>query len=236
MIDMSVYLSFNGTTLPNNSYITVDMIGTQHNNALICHTNHDECCHQRQTVGDYSLGEWRYPNGSIVHYIDIWRMQDHGPTYVRNRNHSIVRLMRFKEPKERGQFCCRIPDANDVNHTLCSHIVDAVPFTISVQPGSQYVARGENATFSVGVKSTTNLFYQWLKDGNVIQNRLLKYSGVTKSILVVQNVSLQDEGIYRCVINDHTGFVLSDQASLCLWNLNSEYSQENQSIFMTILL
>ena len=65
--------------------------------------------------------------------------------------------------------------------------------------------------FSVAVKSTVKLSYQWLKDGEAIEDRSMKYKGATKSILAVQNVSLQDEAVYRCAITDHTGVALSDQ-------------------------
>ena len=214
-----VYLSFNGTALPNNSYIAVDMLGSLDNNSLICHSNRMNCCHIHQTVENYPLGEWRYPNGSIVHFIDICHV-GYYPTFGRNRNRSIVRLWRVLEPNERGQFCCQIPDADFLNHTLCSHIVDVVPFTIRVQPSSQYVVKGENAVFSIAVQATIELSYQWYKDGEAIEDRMMKYKGANKAILAVQNVSLQDEGVYRCTVTDHTGLVLSDQASLCLLHLN----------------
>ena len=218
MVD-AVYLSFNGTALPNNTYIAVDTMGRMDNNLLICHTNNRNCCHIFRTVEDYSLGEWRYPNGSIIRFIDFCCTDDY-PTFGQNRNRSIVRLWHVLEPKERGRFCCRIPDVDYMNHTLCSHIVNVIPFTIAVQPRNQYVGKEENAMFSVAVKSTVKLSYQWLKDGEAIKDRPMKYKGATKSILAVQNVSLQDEGVYRCAITDHTGVALSDQASLCLLNLD----------------
>ena len=217
---IEVYISLGGIVLPNNSYITVDMLGFRlDNNALICHTNNEECCHIRQTSENYPLGEWRYPNGSIVHFIDI-RLTGEYPTFGRNRNRSIVRLWRVLEPKERGRFCCRIPDANFVNHTFCSHIVDTVPITIRVQPSSQYMVRGENAVFYIDVQGIAELSYQWYKDSEAIKDRLMKYEGANKAVLAVQNVSLQDAGVYTCAVSDHTGVVLSDQASLCLLPLN----------------
>ena len=218
-----VYLSFNGTALSNNSYIAVDMLGSLDNNSLICHTNNKECCHIRQTGEDYPLGEWRYPNGSIVHFIDIGHTDKYS-TFGQNRNRSVVRLWRVLEPKERGRFCCRIPDADFVNHTLCSHIVDVVPFTIRVQPSSLYVVRGKNAMFSIAVQGTTELSYRWYKDGEAIEDRLMKYEGANKAVLAVQNVILEDEGVYRCAVTDNTGVVLSDQASLCLLHLNGNQS------------
>ena len=229
-----VYLSFNGIALPNNTYIGVDTMGRMDNNSLICHTNNRNCCHIFQTIEEYPLGEWRYPNGSIVHFIDFRDIDDY-PTFGRNRNRSIARLWRVLEPEERGQFCCRIPDVDYVNHTLCSHIVDIVPFTITVQPSSQYVGRGENATFSVTVKSTTNLSYQWLKNGEAIKDTPLKYKGATKSILAVLNVSLQDEGEYRCAITDHTGVALSDPVSLCSLSLNGNLIRPGKIIILVIV-
>ena len=74
--------------------------------------------------------------------------------------------------------------------------------------------------FTIAVQATTELSYRWYKDGEAIEDRLMKYKGVNKAVLAVQNVSLQDEGVYRCAVTDHTGLVLSDQASHCLVHLN----------------
>ena len=224
MADLDVYLSFNGTVIPNNSYIEVDMMGSQDNNSLICCTNNEYCCHGNYTIDNNPLGAWKYPNGSSVAYFNITLGTQHAKSrFGRNRNQGTIRLMRIKEPTERGHFCCEIPDSSDTNQTLCTNIVDEVPTHIDVQPKTQRVCSGQNVTYSIAVYNITLLsyMYQWQRDEKAIDDGVL-YSGTTTETLFVKNVSKQHEGIYRCTIRDHIGLVVSDQAPLRVLNRCSE--------------
>ena len=222
-----VYLFFNGTVFPNNSYINVDMIGSQDNNSLFCCTNNEYCCHGNYTLDKNPLGAWKYPNGSSVAYFNITLKMQYAnlrSRFDRNRNWGTVRLMRIMEPTERGHFCCEIPDSSNVTQTLCTYIVDEIPINIlDVQPKTQHVCTGQNAAFSVAIYNVTVPSYvcQWQKDGVAIEDGKM-YSGTNTEILVVKNVSMQDVGVYRCAVTDHIGFVISDQASLQVLNQCSE--------------
>jgi uncharacterized delta-60 repeat protein len=103
---------------------------------------------------------------------------------------------------------------NDVN---CGTLFDTAEVTvisppvISSQPTDQIVAVGDNATFSVSAFSQVPvpLAYQWQFNGS---NTL----GATSSSLVVSNASYAQQGAYRVVITNVSGFgcVTSSPANL----------------------
>ena len=113
--DTGVILLWQGVQYPNNSILNIKAIG-EGNHSLICRTNRRLCCR----TPPYRFGEWYYPNGSIVSIEGI------GETFYRNRNdNGEVRLNRragdnyTTYPTAIGLFCCVLPDASDINHTLC---------------------------------------------------------------------------------------------------------------------
>ena len=96
----------------------------QNDLALICHTNKAKCCR------DNMLGDWFYPNGTIVESYTDYKSRNISQFFTRFRSRSSVRLMTgdipglqvYVGPPERGQFYCKIPDANDVNQTVYVNI------------------------------------------------------------------------------------------------------------------
>ena len=112
-----VFLQLDGVRLPNNSLVDIDDIPDENivgsdtvaiANALMCMTDLVECCNAAQRDVPGSLGEWYYPDGSLVKYRGTFR---------RNRGRSVVRLWRNNNPMERGRFYCELPDAQTVNQT-----------------------------------------------------------------------------------------------------------------------
>ena len=98
-----------GVTLLNNSFVDFDDIpslflgggGAQDSdNVLLCHTDLIQCCNAVLVGGGVSLGEWYYPNGTIIAFDSV------GATFRRNRGQSVVRLWRRDNPPERGRFHC----------------------------------------------------------------------------------------------------------------------------------
>ena len=68
-------------------------------------------------IGSRALGEWFYPNGSLVH------VKDNGDDLYRDRGLGIVRLNRRNNAiSPTGQFCCVVPDATFTNKTTCINI------------------------------------------------------------------------------------------------------------------
>jgi hypothetical protein len=70
-----------------------------------------------------ALGEWVYPNGSLV------RIKDSGDDIYRDRGLGIVRLNRRNNAlSPTGQFCCVIPDATSTNKTICVNIGEQINY------------------------------------------------------------------------------------------------------------
>ena len=90
--------------------------------------------------------------------------------------------------------------------------VPATPFvaaapSILAQPGSQTVAPGGTATFSVTATGTAPLTYQWRKNGIAIP-------GATSATLTLSQVQTSDAGTYAVRVSNATGSVTSPGAVL----------------------
>ncbi len=86
-------------------------------NALVCNTTYSNCCRGADgTPG--GTGEWILPNGNPVEGTLTMPL----PLFYRNRGTGLVRLN--VQPGAAllnltGQFCCIIPDDNNIQTTLC---------------------------------------------------------------------------------------------------------------------
>ena len=110
-------LLWQGVQFPNNSILNIEDIG-EGEHALVCQTDKRPCCRPIYDVyyHRHRIGEWYYPNGSRV------PIQGGGATFYRNRNDDgMVRLNRRNHEIDysTGIYCCVVPDASDVNRTLC---------------------------------------------------------------------------------------------------------------------
>ena len=82
------------------------------------------------------------------------------------------------------------------------------PPALSSHPVSQTIAPGGSATFSVGVTSTANITYQWMRNGEAI-------AGATSSTYAVSGATLADAGLYSCkVSNSFSGATVTSNAAL----------------------
>ncbi|MBA3848720.1 MAG: hypothetical protein C0502_01835 [Opitutus sp.] len=80
--------------------------------------------------------------------------------------------------------------------------------TLTSHPLSQTVSPGGTATFNVGVGSSTNITYQWMRNGENI-------AGATAGSLTVSNAGLADAGLYTCkVTNSFTGGTATSNAAI----------------------
>lgn len=82
------------------------------------------------------------------------------------------------------------------------------PPTIIVQPQSQSVMVGSNATFSVGANGSTPLQYFWRRDGALMP-------GATRTSYILTNAQLSDSGAqFSCLVSNAVGTALSSAATL----------------------
>jgi hypothetical protein len=82
-------------------------------------------------------------------------------------------------------------------------ILGAVPPSIAMQPQSQTVGCGSNATFSVAATGNPPPAYQWLFNGS---NSI---SGATGANLTLTNVPVTSAGGYSCLVTNDYGSVTS---------------------------
>ena len=119
-----VFLSLRGAHVPNNSNVDVNEIGAGGSGGasdaegLLCLTDKVDCCGATQVSGGDTLGQWIFPNGTVVEgrsaNVGAGRMD----FFFRNRFQSVVRLLRVGHPIETGVFRCEVPNVNHVNQTL----------------------------------------------------------------------------------------------------------------------
>ena len=55
------YLTFMGNRIPNHSYVDLNRVGIESNNAVQCHSDLTTCCSGAQGP---DRGDWYFPNGS----------------------------------------------------------------------------------------------------------------------------------------------------------------------------
>ena len=80
--------------------------------------------------------------------------------------------------------------------------------SIATQPRlPDFVPAGTNVVLSAVATGTTNLFYQWRRNG-------IDLPGATNATLAVQNVQLSDSGTYEVEVSNFMGSVVSEPVAL----------------------
>ena len=88
------------------------------------------------------------------------------------------------------------------------------PANIITHPYNQTVAEGDSVTFSVDA-SGDGLTYQWQRNGINIEPSTGKFEGVSNYTLTVNNVQVEDTGLYKCIVYNEAGDgTTSDEAIL----------------------
>ena len=65
------YVSFNGQTLANHSYVDLSLVGISGSDSVQCHTDLGTCCSSAQ---GYYRGDWYFPNGTKLPFTREDRM------------------------------------------------------------------------------------------------------------------------------------------------------------------
>ena len=114
------YVSFMGNTLPNNSYVDFNLVGTKHtgsdNNTVKCHTDLSTCCSRQQ--GPHR-GDWYYPNGTRLPFSD-----SPGVLYMLHKP-QFVNLYRDGNGPTSGIYHCTIA-TNAVHEDSNQHLGESV--------------------------------------------------------------------------------------------------------------
>ncbi len=86
----------------------------------------------------------------------------------------------------------------------------ALPPHVTVQPASQFVQVGSNATFSVVANGQPPLFYQWFFNNGLIID-------ATNATLVLNSVAVTNAGLYSLTVSNSVGSTNSVAASLNIY-------------------
>ena len=100
----------NGAIIPNHGFTLLNSI-RESSNSLLCVTDNTACCARDQVPGRGILGDWYYPNGTLV------PNNADGLDFYRNRGPSVVRLNRRRGGMT-GIYYCEIPDTTGVDQTM----------------------------------------------------------------------------------------------------------------------
>ena len=112
-----VYLALRGVFIANNSHINIRNIGQSSdspNGALQCITDRMPCC----SIVPNRFGQWYLPDGHLVPVFTLttafYRSRGDNGDVTLNRPSDVM--------SPTGQFCCAVPDATDIDQTLCVNI------------------------------------------------------------------------------------------------------------------
>ena len=107
----------------HNTEILITTIGEDANSglpSLICHTDLTTCCRSVDNNGMGSLGQWTYPDGSVI-------LNDGGgprePFFISRKSPQLIRLnRRVTNPlTPTGSYCCTVPTTGGYM-TLCANL------------------------------------------------------------------------------------------------------------------
>ncbi len=124
---LAVFLTLRSTTITiNNTNILITAIGEDGGlPPLTCHTDLTTCCRFRDNNFNGALGQWTYPNGSVI-------LQNGGSLsagqqfYIVRGAPQVIRLNRreFKSINFlnlTGSYCCTVPTMRG-DMTLCANL------------------------------------------------------------------------------------------------------------------
>ena len=94
-----MYLTLNGTVIPNNGYVRLSDISSTDETALLCITN--------LPPPTNSSGDWFTPDGIRVFGTNV-------PGITRNRGPMVVRLIKVAGTPTEGIYKCSIEDNESV--------------------------------------------------------------------------------------------------------------------------
>ncbi len=92
--------------------------------SLTCNTDLMACCRGPETNGLGPLGQWTYPNGSLL--LNNKDSVTAGQQFYRLRNApQVIRLVRRQNVNPltpTGSYCCTVPTNGGVEMTLCANL------------------------------------------------------------------------------------------------------------------
>ena len=103
---ITVTLTLNGDTIPNDGYVLASGIGEGFG-GLLCNTDRSDCC---RSLDGTAQGHWYFPDPPD-NVVLIRGSRTTGDYFYRDRHTGTVRLNRVGNPMERGRFRCEVANA-----------------------------------------------------------------------------------------------------------------------------
>ena len=124
----AVYLTLgSGPSITNNTEILITDIGEGADAglpSLTCHTDLTNCCRSmNDNNGNGRLGQWTYPDGSVI--LGNGASATAGQQFYINRNDAQVINLNRREANNpltpTGSYCCTVPTTGE-EMTLCANL------------------------------------------------------------------------------------------------------------------
>jgi len=113
---------------------------------------------------------------------------------------------------DQGSYSCLITNnCSKVNSSTAVLVVKEV-VVIDNQSSDKTACEGENTYLEV-IATGDNILYQWQKNGVEIHDSG-NISGTGSSILIIENATVADQGVYRCMITNGCNSILSNTSNL----------------------
>ena len=104
------YVSFNGQTLENHSYVNLSLVGNDKSDSVQCHTDLSMCCSSAQ---GFHRGDWYFPDGTRLPVSlasdDIYETRGPQRVYLHRSNQNTSGIYRCDIPTD------AVHDADDIN-------------------------------------------------------------------------------------------------------------------------
>ena len=116
---------------------------------------------------------------------------------------------------DQGNYYCYISDNCSSEYSATAALTIRGLTTLTSQPVNKSICEGENAFFEVTAVGD-NLLYQWEKDGVPVSDNGITIFGSNSSVLTIQNTTISNQGVYRCLVTGSCNSVLSNPANLAV--------------------
>ncbi|XP_064386381.1 sushi, von Willebrand factor type A, EGF and pentraxin domain-containing protein 1-like isoform X2 [Halichondria panicea] len=132
--------------------------------SLTCHTDLTTCCRNNDNNGNGGLGQWMYPDGSVI----LWNSASATAGqqfYVLRKAPQVIRLARREANNPvtpTGSYCCTVPTTGG-DMTLCANLVAPTSVTCSdnlptISNGGILYAGGSTNNRPVGATASYSCF------------------------------------------------------------------------------
>jgi hypothetical protein len=159
-------------------------------------------------------------SGNNLSYV--WYKDD---VEIENSESSVLSIDLITE-SDAGSYYCAVSDDDETINSEPALLTVHTLVGISTQPEPVDLKVGETAQFPVdAIGSITS--YQWYKDSEPLSDAN-NVSGSLTNTLTISNVSLDDEGMYKCEIVGSCNTEITDEVTLSI--NTGVYSIENMGI------